>query len=133
MLSRPGLPPVSNVAGVLKEGEGGPEAAFLVIESQNSPTSIGLDFPNGVTLVGALRRNTKIDNLAGSHMLAATYATGRYTSLDSNDWVILPGGIVSPGSQRGTWFAGYFGEQRLWQDPCNEKRYTKLYGYVGLR
>ena len=56
---------------------------------------------NGVTLVGALRRNTKIDNLAGSHMLAATYATGRYTSLDSNDWVILPGGIVSPGSQRG--------------------------------
>ena len=37
-----------------------------------------------------------------------------------------------PGTERGTWFAGYFGEQRLWQDPCNEKRYTKLYGYVGL-
>lgn len=128
----PGLPPVSNVAGVLKEGEGGPEAAFLVIESQNSPTTVGLDFPNGVTLVGALRRNTKIDDLTGSHMLAATYATGRYTSLDSNDWVILPGGIVSPGSQRGSWFAGYFGEQRLWQDLRNERRYTKLYGYVGF-
>ena len=128
----PSLPPVSNIAGVLKEGEGGPEAAFLVIESQNSPTTLGLDYPNGVTLLAALRRNTKIDNLAGSHMLAATYATGRYTSLDTNDWVVLPGGIVSPGSRRGTWFAGYFGEQRLWQDPCNEKRYTKLYGYVGL-
>jgi porin len=94
----PGLPPVSNIAGILKEGEGGPEAAFLVIESQSSPTTVGLDFPNGVTLLGALRRNTKIGNRAGSHMLAATYSTGDYTSFDTNDWVILPGGIVAPGS-----------------------------------
>lgn len=128
----PGLPPVSNIAGVLKEGEGGPEAAFLVIESQSSPTTVGLEFPNGVTLLGALRRNTKFADLAGSHMIAATYATGQYTSLDTNDWAILPGGVVAPGSQRGTWFAGYFGEQRLWQDSDNEKRYTKLYGYVGF-
>jgi hypothetical protein len=33
----PSLPPVSNIAGVLKEGESGPEAAFLVIESQKQP------------------------------------------------------------------------------------------------
>lgn len=128
----PGLPPVSNLAGVIKEGEGGPEAAFLVVESQNSPTTAGLEFPNGVTLVGALRRNIKLGNRAGSHMLAATYATGDYTSLDTNDWVILPGGIIAPGTRKGSWFAGYFGEQRLWQDRCNEKRYTKLYGYVGF-
>ncbi len=129
----PGLPPVSNVFGVLKEGKAGPEAAFLVFESQNSPSTIGLDFPNGVTLLGALRRNmTNGRGLPSSHMLAATCSTGRYTSLNTNDWVILPGGIVRPGEQRGSWFAGYFGEQRLWQDPCNEKRYTKLYGYAGL-
>lgn len=128
----PGLPPVSNIAGILKEGEGGPEAAFLVIESQNSPTTAGLEFPNGVTLLGALRRNTRFADLAGSHMIAATYSTGDYTSLNTNNWVILPGGVVSPGTQRGTWFAGYFGEQRLWQDSRNEKRYTKLYGYVGF-
>jgi porin len=129
----PGLPPVSNVFGVLKEGEAGPEAAFLVFESQNSPTTIGLDFPNGVTMLGVLRRNMKNrKGLPGSHMLAATYSTGSYTSLNTNDWVLLPGGIVTPGQQRGSWFAGYFGEQRLWQDPCDEKRYTKLYGYAGF-
>jgi carbohydrate-selective porin OprB len=26
----------------------------------------------------------------------------------------------------------HIGEQRLWQDPCDEKRYSKLWGYVGL-
>lgn len=128
----PSLPPVSNMAGILKQGKGGPEIAFMVFESQNSPTTIGLDVPNGVTMLGALRRNTTFGGKAGSHMIAATYATGRYTSLDTSDWVILPSGIPVPGERRGTWFAGYFGEQRLWQDPCNEKRYTKLYGYAGL-
>ncbi len=128
----PALPPVSNMAGVMKMGEAGPQAAFLVLESGNNPTTIGLDVPNGVTMLGALRHATKHFGLAGSHMIAATYATGQYTSLDTNDWAILPGGIVAPGSQDGSWFAGYFAEQRLWQDPCSAKRYTKLYGYAGL-
>lgn len=128
----PTVPPVSNVFGVLKSDEGGPQFGFLVVESGNSGTTVGLDFPNGVTLVGVLRRNTKLAGLAGSHMILATYATGEYTSFDVNDFVIIPPGVPEPGERTGSWFAGYYGEQRLWQDPCDKKRYTKLYGFVGF-
>jgi len=37
-----------------------------------------------------------------------------------------------PARQRGSWAATYLGEQRLWSDPCDPKRYTNLFGYVGF-
>ncbi len=61
-----------------------------------------------------------------------TYATGDYTSFDTQGWVIPPAGGVIPAEQSGTWSAAYLAEQRLWQDRCNEKRYTRLFGYVGF-
>ena len=73
----PGLPPVSNLAGVIKEGEGGPRQRSWSSSLKNSPTTAGLDFPNGVTLVGCCARNVKLGNRAGSHMLAATYCHRR--------------------------------------------------------
>ena len=79
----PSLPLITNAAGFLKSGERGMEAAFLVLESQDIPTTIGLDFPNEVSLLAALRKYTDFGGLPGSHTLVGTYATGDYTSFDT--------------------------------------------------
>ena len=128
----PSLPFITNAAGIIKAGERGLEAAFVVMESQESPTTVGLDFPNGVTLLGLARKNTVFGRLSGSHTVMASYATGEYTSFDTSGWIIIPPGGVIPGTQTGTWMVQYLGEQRLWADPCNERRYTKLFGRVGV-
>ena len=126
------LPLISNTAGVLKMGERGLESGFVVLESQYSPTTAGLDFPNGVTLLGLARKYSDFGGLPGSHTLIGTYATGDYTSFDTDGWEILPPSGVVPATKTGTWMAAYLAEQRLWVDPCNEKRYAKLYGYVAF-
>jgi porin len=53
----PSLPFITNIAAIMKTGERGLQAAFVVMESQVSPTTVGLDFPNGVTLLGLSRKN----------------------------------------------------------------------------
>ena len=128
----PSLPLVSNVAGVLKMSEKGPQAGLVVIESQHSPTTVGMEFPNGVTLLGLARAYSNFGGLPGSHTLMGTYANGQYTSFDTSGWGFVPGNGIVPATKTGTWAATYLGEQRLWIDPCNDKRYTKLFGYVGF-
>jgi len=128
----PSLPVVQNVAGIMMAGEDGLKAGFLVIESQNVPVEVGLDFPNGVTLVGFARKNVKPGGLVGTHTIAGVYATGEYTSYDTSGWVIIPGGGIVPAQETGTWMMVYIGEQRIWQDPCNEQRYSKVCGKVGV-
>jgi carbohydrate-selective porin OprB len=125
-----GLPPVSNLAGIVKAGEQGIEAAFLVLETANHPTNVGLSFPNGVTILGAARKYTSFGGLRGTHTLAAWYATGDFTSFDADGWIILPSGVRRPPQRSGSWSATYLAEQRLWQDPGNDKRYTNLFGYL---
>jgi porin len=128
----PSVPMITNAAGVLKVGERGAEAGFLVLESQHSPTTVGFDFPNGVTLLAVARKYTDFGGQPGSHTLLGTYATGDYTSFDTEGWIILPPGGVAPAEKAGTWSAAYLGEQRLWVDPCNAARYTSLFGYLGF-
>ena len=126
------LPFVSNIAGVLKMGERGLEGGFVVLENQNSPTTVGLEFQNGTTLLGLARKHTDFGGRPGSHTLLGTYGTGDFTSFDTSGWDIIPPGGVVPATNTGTWMAAYMAEQRLWTDPCNEKRYAKLFGYVGF-
>jgi porin len=126
------LPFVSNVAGILKMGERGLEAGFVVLENQNSPTTVGLDFSNGSTLLGLARKYTDFGGLPGSLTLIGTYGTGDFTSFDTSGWQIIPPGGVVPATKTGTWMAAYLAEQKLWVDPCDQKRYAKLFGYVGF-
>jgi porin len=129
----PSLPLISNAAGLLKAGERGMEAAFLVLESQDSPTTVGLDFPNQVSLLAALRKYTDFGGLPGSHTLVGSYATGKYTSFDTEGWLIdPPNNTIIPADKAGSWAALYLAEQRLWQDRCDKRRYTKMFGYVGF-
>ena len=124
----PSLPLVFNGAGVLKAGERGVEAGFLVLDPANIPTESNLDslFDNGSTLVGLGRIFTDFNGLPGSHMVLGTYATGEYTSLDRNGWVFQPGqGLIAP-ANTGTWMAAYVLQQTLCMDPCNPKRSVDL-------
>ena len=114
----PSLPIISNAAGILKAGERGLEAGFIVFEDQNSPTTVGLDFPNGVTMFGFGRRYTDLGGLPGSHMLAGVFATGRYTSFDDKGWTIIPERGLVPDEKPDTWMAAYIGEQKLWVNPA---------------
>jgi hypothetical protein len=124
-----GLPPVSNLAGIVKAGDQGVQAAALVLETANHPTNIGLTFPNGVTFLGALRAYSDFFGKRGTHTLAAWYVTGDFTSLDTDGWINNPM-LGTPPTNAGSWSATYLAEQRLWQDPANERRYTNFFAYV---
>lgn len=128
----PTVPLVTNGAGLVKAGERGIESAFIVLESQSSPTTTGLDFPNGVTMLAMGRKYTDFFGLPGSHTVVGVYATGEYTSYDTQGWIVVPGQGIIPDRQKGSWAATYLGEQRIWSDSCNPKRYTNLFGYVGF-
>ena len=128
----PSMPFISNVAGLLKGGRRGIEAGFLVMESYHVPTTVGLDFPNEITLVAIARKYTDLGGLPGSHTLMASYASGDYTSFDTSGWIVLPGGGVIPTGVDDSWMAAYLAEQRIWADPCNKRRYAKLFGKVGF-
>ncbi len=101
-----GFTPVSNLVGIVKAGERGLEAGFMVTETQNSPSTLGMDFPNGVTLFGFARKFTDFADLPGSHLVLATYATGDFTNLDSHDWIQNPPGLPTPTTNAGKWSAG---------------------------
>ncbi len=128
----PSVPLVTNGAGIIKAGDRGVEAALLVFESQHSPTTVGLDFPNGVTILGAARKYSDFFCQPGSHTLFGIYATGEYTSYDTSGWLVVPGAGVTPAAKQGTWSAGYIGQQQLWADRCNPARKTSLFGYVAF-
>lgn len=128
----PSLPLVTNGAGIIKAGDRGVESALLVFESQQSPTTVGMDFPNGVTIVGAVRMYTDFMDQPGSHTLVGAYATGDYTSYDTSGWIVVPGSGIVPASKQGTWNVAYLGQQQLWADHCNPARKVSLFGYVGF-
>lgn len=128
----PSIPLIANTAGFVKKGERGFEAALLVLESLDAATTVGLDFPNGVSFMAAGRKYTDFGGLPGSHTLVGTYATGDYTSFDTEGWVIDPPNGIVPTEKAGSWGAMYFVEQRLWQDRCNKHRYNRFYGYAGF-
>lgn len=131
----PTLPAISNMAGILKANERGIQRGLIVFETTNHPTTAGLDFENGVTILGVERLYTEVGGLGGSHTFAAMYATGTFTDFNPNGWITGPAGLVEIpilGEQKGAWSAGYIAEQRLWQDPCNPKRYSKAMLTLGI-
>lgn len=129
----PTLPTVFNGAGLLKVGERGIEGGVMAIDSKETPTVIAPDlFDNGVTIFGFARKFTDFGGLPGSHLIGATYATGEFTSLDRAGWHIFPDeGVVAP-RKEGSWLAAYVMDQKLWVDPCNEKRSIGLWGMTGF-
>jgi porin len=72
-----------------------------------------------------------MDGKPGSHMFVGTWASGDFTSLDGNSWVITPGQGIVAGKETGSWSLTYFLEQQLWADRCNKKRNVGLLSQWG--
>ena len=124
----PTLPLIFNAAGVIKAGERGVEAAALIVDPENIPTTSNLDnlFDNSSTIVGVGRIYTDFGCLPGSHTVLGTYATGDYTSFDRNGWSFQPGQGLVAAESTGSWMASYILQQTLWRDPCDERRSIDL-------
>ena len=123
-------------AGVLKMHEEQIQGAVVVYDSHNSTTTSGFEnlFDNGANVAGLWRFFTEFGGLPGSHLFLGTWASGDYTGLDRTDWwfIPIPGvGLVAP-QESGSWSLTYILEQKLWVDPCCEKRNIGLMSEWGL-
>ena len=121
-------------AGVMKTHEGQIQGSLLVYDSHNVPTTSGFDelFTNGANIAGMWRFFTEFGELPGSHLFLGTWATGTFTSLDPSGWAFLPGIGVLPAESSSSWSLLYILEQKLWVDPCREKRHIGLLSKWGL-
>jgi porin len=127
------VPLAFNGAGLLRMRGKQIQGGIVVLDPRNIPTTSGLTnmFENGATVVGLWRFFTEMDGKSGSHMFVGTWASGDFTSLDGNSWVITPGQGIVAGQETGTWSLTYFLEQQLWVDRCNEKRNIGLLSQWG--
>jgi len=121
-------------AGVLKMHGKQIQGALLVYDSHNSTTTSGFDnlFDNGANIAGGWRLFTDFGGLPGSHLFLGTWATGKFTALDPTDWVFVPGVGPIPPKSSSSWSLTYILEQKLWVDPCCEKRNIGLFSQWGL-
>ncbi len=121
-------------AGVLKMNEGRVQGGLLVYDSHNTPTTSGFDelFDNGANIAGLWRFFTEFRGLPGSHGFMGTWASGEFTSLDRTGWSFIPGAGIVPGEQSDSWSLQYILEQRLWADPCCDKRNIGILSQWGL-
>ncbi len=129
------IPLVFNGAGVVKLDEGRFQGGLLVLDPTNVPTVSGLDnlFSNGAAILGLWRVFTDLGGRPGSHLVAGTWASSDFISLDRHSWVVEPGGGIVPGRQTGSWSIQYVLEQQLWADCCNKNRNVGLlseWGYA---
>jgi porin len=122
------VPLAFNGAGLLKMHGKQIQGGVVVLDPRNIPTTSGLNdmFANGASVVGLWRIFTEMGGQPGSHMFVGTWASGDFTSLDGNSWVITPGQGIVAGQETGTWSLLYILEQQLWADHCNEKRNVGL-------
>jgi len=134
----PSLPIVFDAAGVMKVGERGLETVVMAIDTRNTQTVSGLDglFENGVTIFAGQTFFTEFAGLPGSHAFFGTYATGEFTSFEPSGWIVTPAGapLLAPflSEKDGAWLGAYVLNQKLWMDPCSEKRNINLFGYAGF-
>lgn len=127
------VPLVFNGAGILKMQDRGIQGGLVVLDPRDVGTVSGLDdmFSNGATVLGLWRVFTEVGGKPGSHMVAGSWASGDFTSLDGHNWVIVPGMGIIPGQRTGSWSIQYVLEQQLWVDCCNNKRNVGLFSEWG--
>lgn len=115
---------VSNVAGILKMGERRMKGGLVVLENQNSATTVGLDVPSGTTLGKTSQETQRFGCPARGgrdrqlhivqHLRVENHPAGRRRSRDQNGHLVGcgPGGTATV-------------DRSLY-----EKRYAKLFAYV---
>ena len=121
-------------AGVLKMRDRQVQGGLLVYDRHNVPTTSGFDefFSEGANVAGVWRFFTEFGGLPGSHLFLGTWASGEYTSLDPLGWAFIPEVGITASNESGSWSLFYILEQKLWVDPCCEKRHIGFLSQWGL-
>jgi porin len=122
-------------AGFYVLPERGPQLAFLVLDSYNSPRTSGLQKlgRNGVFLYAEAKQATELFGLPGRQVLAGLFGTGAFADLDPASFLVLPAlAAARTPKTSGTWTLLWNIEQRLWVDPAEPARGLGLYVQLGL-
>ena len=109
-----------------------PVFTFLVLDTTGRPDTSGVShmFSNGATLFAALRAPVTPFDLPGHQSLEAGYATGRFSPLTEDDYIILPG---LPAQRRtGSWLVAYGFDQFLAIDPDDPTKGWGIFANISL-
>ena len=113
-----------------------PVFSFMVLDTQNTPTTTGFDnfLDNGVTLLASVNRPIELFGLPGHQGIGGSYSTGQYNDLNPTPWYDPNTGAfgVSTGTVDGSWSIFYTADQALWVDSNNPARSWGLFGNIGL-
>ncbi len=109
-----------------------PVFTFLVLDTNGRPDTSGVGhmFSNGATLFASLRAPVTPFGLPGHQTLDAGYATGRFSPLSEDDYIILPG--VSAPRRTGSWLVSYGFDQFLLIDPDDPTRGWGIFANISL-
>ena len=117
-----------NGAGLLALNGEQLQGFVFAFDLNNSSTTTGLNnlFDDGAGVLAAWKLFTDYGGKPGSHMFVGAYASRAYTSLDESSWFIVPGQGVVAGEETGAWGLGYYFDQTVWADRCDEGRKVQL-------
>ena len=109
-----------------------PVFTFLVLDTNGRPDTNGVGhmFSNGATLFASLRAPVTPFGLPGHQSLEAGYATGRFSPLSEDDYVILPG--IPAQRRTGSWLATYGFDQFLVIDPDDPTKGRGIFANISL-
>ena len=109
-----------------------PVFTFLVLDTNGRPDTSGFNhmFSNGATLFTSLRAPVTPVGLPGHQSLEAGYASGKFSPLSEDDYIILP---ALPAQRRtGSWLVTYGFDQFLVVDPDDSTKGWGIFANISL-
>jgi porin len=109
-----------------------PIFTFLVLDTNGRPDTAGVShmFSNGATLFASLREPVTPFGLPGHQTLEAGYASGRFSPLTPDDYIILP--EISAPRRTGSWLVSYGFDQFLVIDPDDPAKGWGIFANISL-
>ena len=114
--------------------ENDPVFTFLVLDSSGSPDTSGLSrmFRNGATMFASLRLPVTPFGLPGHQTLEMAFATGKFSPLTEDDYVILPHPGINSLRRNGEYVITYGFDQFIVVDAENPNKGWGIFGNTSL-
>ena len=114
--------------------ENDPVFTFLVLDSSGSPDTSGLSrmFRNGATMFASLRLPVTPFGLPGHQTLEMAFATGKFSPLTEDDYVILPHPGINSLRRNGEYVITYGFDQFIVVDAENPNKGWGIFGNASL-
>lgn len=112
-----------------------PLFTLFVVDPEGRPDTSGLGrlFNNGASICTQLRIPVEPFGLRGHQVFEAAYSSGRFDSLDGDDYVILPEAGTAPRNlETGTWAVNYGVDQLLVTPPDDPTRGVGFFGNLSV-